>query len=84
MLPSRKLFYCRLNLFKHLKFVAAYSRKSDSKNQGPYKIVKSNDVIDGKYCQNFSICIIFHYHKLSLLIFINLTAWLNYLFIEIM
>ncbi|EEB13480.1 conserved hypothetical protein [Pediculus humanus corporis] len=46
MLPSRKLFYCRLNLFKHLKFVAAYSRKSDSKNQGPYKIVKSNDVID--------------------------------------
>ncbi|KAK6643856.1 hypothetical protein RUM43_000119 [Polyplax serrata] len=46
MLPSRKLLCLRSNSCKQLAFVAAYSRKSDSKNQGPYKIVKSNDVID--------------------------------------
>lgn len=48
MLPSNKLFCAKPRTLKQLILVAAYSRKSDSKNQGPYKIVKSNDVIDGK------------------------------------
>lgn len=56
MLPSKRIFLLRPKLVNQLISVVAYSRKSDFRNKGPYKIVKSDDVVDGKYLLNKHLC----------------------------